>query len=143
MFFLKRLRQAAVGIAGLFSVPFGKKIEKSFTKIIDDKPTIYDDKIDKFYNETHIGGFTHRHFDGSHSPIQMWEKVKATLPDDTNFEEFKNYVLSLSKDLQTTMGIPLFNIDNKEAYDKFANYMSSNFSVKKSWLLDIQSVNLA
>ena len=73
----------------------------------------------------------------------MWEKVKATLPDDTNFEEFKNYVLSLSKDLQTTMGIPLFNIDNKEAYDKFANYMSSNFSVKKSWLLDIQSVNLA
>ena len=44
---------------------------------------------------------THRHFDGSHSPIQMWEKVKATLPDDTNFEEFKNYVLSNIKDLQT------------------------------------------
>ena len=87
-FFLKRLRQAAVGIAGLFS-PVRKKIEKSFTKIIDDKPAIYDDKIDKFYNETHIGGFTHRHFDGSHGPIQMWDKVKATLPDDTNFEEFK------------------------------------------------------
>ena len=34
---------------------FGKKIEKSFTKIIDDKPTIYDDKLVKFYNETHIG----------------------------------------------------------------------------------------
>ena len=69
MYFIKRLRQAALGIAGLFSVPFGKKVEKSLSKIIDDKPTIYDEKIDQFYNETHIGGFTHRHFDG-HSPFE-------------------------------------------------------------------------
>ena len=143
MYFIKRLRQAALGLAGLFSVPFGKKVEKSFSNIIDDKATIYDDKIDQFYNETHIGGFTHRHFDGSHSPILMWEKVKEALPDDSNLDEFKNYVLSLSKDLQTSMGIPLLNINDKEAFDKFSEYMSSNFSIKKSWLLDIQSVNLA
>ena len=31
---------------------------------------------------------------------------------------------------------------NKEAYDKFATYMSSKFAIKKSWLLDMQSVNL-
>ena len=48
---------------------------------------IYDAKIDEFYNATHIGGFTHRHFDGSHTPLQMWEKVKEALPDDTNFED--------------------------------------------------------
>jgi hypothetical protein len=143
MYFIKRLRQAALGLAGLFSVPFGKKVEKSFSNIIDDKATIYDDKIDQFYNETHIGGFTHRHFDGSHSPILMWEKVKEALPDDSNLDEFKNYILSLSKDLQTSMGIPLLNINDKEAFDKFSEYMSLNFSIKKSWLLDIQSVNLA
>jgi len=143
VYFIKRLRQAALGIAGLFSVPFGKKVEKSLSKIIDDKATIYDEKIDKFYNETHIGGFTHRHFDGSHTPHQMWEKVKETLPDDSNLEELKNYFLSLFKDLQTPMGIPLHNIDNKEAFDKFAIHMSEKFAVKKSWLLDIQSVNLS
>ena len=143
MFLLKKLRQAAIGIAGLLSVPFGKKIEKSLSNIIDDKATIYDDKIDQFYNDTGIGGFTHRHFDYSHTPLQMWEKVKETLPNDTNFEEVKNYFLSLFKDLQTPMGIPLHNIDNKETYDKFASYMSENFAIKKSWLLDIQSVNLS
>ena len=143
MYFIKRLRQAALGIAGLFSVPFGKKVEKSLSKIIDDKATVYDAKIDKFYNDTHIGGFTHRHFDGSHTPLQMWEKVKETLPNDTNLEELKNYFLSLFKDLQTPMGIPLHNIENKEAFDKFAAHMSEKFAVKKSWLLDIQSVNLS
>ena len=143
MYFIKRLRQAALGIAGLFSVPFGKKVEKSLSKIIDDKATVYDSKIDKFYNDTHIGGFAHRHFDGSHTPLQMWEKVKEALPNDTNIEELKNYFLSLFKDLQTPMGIPLHNIDNKEAFDKFAAHMSEKFAVKKSWLLDIQSVNLS
>ena len=143
MYFIKKIRQAALGIAGLFSVPFGKKIEKSISNIIDDKATVYDDRIDKFYNETFIGGFTHRHFDGSHTPMQMWEKVKEALPNDTKLEELKNYFISLTKDLQTPMGIPLHNIDNKEAYDKFSTYMSNNFAVKKSWLLDFQSVNLS
>ena len=44
MYFIKRLRQAALGIAGLFSVPFGKKVEKSLSKIIDNKASIYDSK---------------------------------------------------------------------------------------------------
>ena len=76
MHFIKKLRQAALGIAGLFSVPFGKKIEKSFSNIIDDKATVYDAKFDQFYNQTHIGGYTHRHFDGSHTPAKVWKKLK-------------------------------------------------------------------
>ena len=143
MYFIKRLRQAALGVAALFSIPYGKKIEKLFANIIDEKATIYDDKIDQFYNSTHIGGYTHRHFDGSHTPIQMWEKIKEALPNDSNYEELKNYIFSLSKDLQTPMGIPLINIDNKESFDKFAEFMNQKFAIKTSWLLDIQSVNLS
>ncbi len=139
----KRIRQSSKGLAGLLSVPFGKKIEKSLSNIIDDTPTIYDVKIDKFYNDTHIGGGTHRHFDFSHTPLQMWEKVKETLPNDTNVEELKNYFLSLLKDMQTPMGIPLHNIDNKASYDAITSYLSKNFAIKKSWLLDFQSVNLS
>lgn len=143
MYFLKRLREAALGLAGLFSVPFGKKVEKAFSNIINDKPTIYDKKIDEYYINSGIGGYTHRHFDGSHTPTKMWEKVKETLPNDNSTEELKHYFFSMFKDLQTPMGIPLINIDNKDSFDMFASYMSSNFSIKKSWLLDIQSVNLA
>ena len=143
MFFIKKLRQAAIGLAGLFSVPFGKKVEKALANIVDETPTVYDQKIDQFYNETHIGGFTHRHFDGSHTPAQMWEKVKETLPNDSNYEELKNYVFSLFKDLQTPMGIPLHNIDNKESYDAVVAYLSEHYAIQKSWLLDFQSVNLS
>ena len=143
MFFIKKLRQAAIGLAGLFSVPFGKKVEKYLSNIVDETPTIYDKKIDEFYNATHIGGYTHRHFDGSHTPIQMWEKVKEALPNDSNYEELKNYMFSLFKDLQTPMGIPLHNIDNKQSYDALVAYLSEHYAIKKSWLLDFQSVNLS
>ena len=71
------------------------------------------------------------------------KKVHECNSNDSNVEELKNYFLSLFKDLQTPMGIPLHNIDNKEAFEKFAAYMNSNFAIKKSWLLDIQSVNLS
>jgi hypothetical protein len=139
---IKKIRQAAIAFAGIFSTPFGKTLEKKFGYIIDETPTKYDLKIDEEYINTGIGGFTHRHFD-DHSFLSMWEKIKETLPNDTKFEEIKNYFISLSKDLQTPMGIPLHKINDKETYDQFASYMSKNFAIKKSWLLDIQSVNLA
>ena len=139
---IKKIRQAAIAFAGIFSTPFGKTLEKKFGYIIDETPTKYDLKIDEEYIKTGIGGFTHRHFD-DHSFLSMWEKVKETLPNDTKFEEIKNYFISLSKDLQTPMGIPLHKINDKETYDQFASYMSKHFAIKKSWLLDIQSVNLA
>tara|TARA_X000000368_G_C22887580_1_gene648112 strand:+ start:29 stop:895 length:867 start_codon:yes stop_codon:yes gene_type:complete len=139
---IKKIRQAAIAFAGILSTPFGKTLEKKFGYIIDETPTKYDLKIDEEYIKTGIGGFTHRHFD-DHSFLSMWEKVKETLPNDTKFEEIKNYFISLSKDLQTPMGIPLHKINDKETYDQFASYMSKHFAIKKSWLLDIQSVNLA
>jgi len=138
----KNIRKAAIGIAGLFSTSFGKTLEKKFGYIIDETPTKYDLKIDEEYIKTGIGGFTHRHFD-DHAFHLMWQKVKETLPNDTKFEEIKNYFISMSKDLQTPMGIPLHKINDKESYEQLASYLSKNFGVKKSWLLDIQSVNLS
>ena len=146
---IKKIRQAAVGIAGLFSTSFGKTIERKFANIIDETPTAYDIKIDKIYNDSifdktiNVGSKDHRHFDFSHTFSKMWEKVKDTYPNDSRIEELNNYFLSLMKDMQTPMGIPLININNKETFDQFASYLSKNFAIKKKWLLDIQSVNLA
>lgn len=132
----------SIGLSGLLAIPYGKQLEKFFSNIIEETPTVYDKAIDKFYNDTGIGSYLHRLFDNSHSPILMWEKVKNTLPDDSNFEELKNYFISMAKDLQTPMGIPLHNIEDKVSYDKLASTISEIFFIKKSWLYDLQTVNL-
>lgn len=132
----------SIGLSGLLAVPYGKQLEKFFSNIIEETPTVYDQAIDKFYNDTGIGSYLHRLFDNSHSPILMWEKVKNTLPNDSNFDELKNYFISMAKDLQTPMGIPLHNIEDKISYDKLASTISEKFFIKKSWLYDLQTVNL-
>mgnify|MGYP001160766080 CR=1 FL=1 len=49
---IKKIRQAAIAFAGIFSTPFGKTLEKKFGYIIDESPTAYDINIDKNYNES-------------------------------------------------------------------------------------------
>ena len=138
----KQFNTISITVSGLLAVPYGKQLEKFFSNIIEETPTVYDKAIDKFYNDTGIGSYLHRLFDNSHSPILMWEKVKNTLPNDSNFEELKNYFISMAKDLQTPMGIPLHNIEDKVSYDKLASAISEKFFIKKSWLYDLQTVNL-
>ena len=138
----KKLNAFSVLFSGLLAVPYGKQLERFFSNIIDETPTIYDKTIDKFYNETGIASYLHRLFDHSHSPIMMWDKVKNTLPNGSNLDELKNYFISLAKDLQTPMGIPLHNIDNKEAYELLVAKISNTFLIKKQWLYDFQSVDI-
>ena len=139
----KNLDKISASLSATFALPIGNKIEVAIGDIIDDKPTIYDDKIDSIYNATHIGGPNHRIFDGSHSPTAMWEKVKETLPDDTRLEELQNYFLSLIKDMQTVKGIPLTNINNKEAYEQAVAKMNYNFGISKNWFSDALTINLS
>lgn len=136
------INKLSVGLSGLLAVPYGKQLERFFSNIIEETPTVYGKTIDKFYNETHIGGALHRLFDRSHSPIEMWEKVKVSVKDDTKIEELKNYFIELGKDLQTPMGIPLHSIQDKASYDKLVSAISDKFLIKKSWLYDLQTVNL-
>tara|TARA_B100000131_G_C18064999_1_gene592105 strand:+ start:403 stop:1278 length:876 start_codon:yes stop_codon:yes gene_type:complete len=138
----KKINKVSVVVSGLLSVPYGKQLEKFFSNIVDETPSVYDKAIDKFYNDTGIGSYLHRLFDHSHSPVKMWEKVRDALPNDSNVDELKNYFISMVKDLQTPMGIPLHNIENKEAYDLLVSKISSTFLIKKQWLYDIQEVNL-
>ena len=138
----RQFNTLSVAVSGLLAVPYGKQLEKFFSNIINETPTVYGKTIDKFYNETHIGGALHRLFDQSHSPIDMWEKVKVAVKDDTKLDELKNYFIELGKDLQTPMGIPLHSIQDKASYDKLVSAISDKFLIKKSWLYDLQTVNL-
>lgn len=128
-------------LAQISATKIGKEFERKIGHIIDETPTVYDEYIDKIYNTTGIGSYSHRLFDESHSPLAMWEKVKATLPDDSRSEEIKNYFLSMVKDLQTPMGLPLKNLD-KGDFDKFNQVLHDKFLIPKSWLGDAASLNI-
>lgn len=138
----KNIDKVSSGFAAALAIPFGKRIEKATSELINEGPTAYDQNIDANYILTHIGGANHRLFDGSHSPTDMWQKVKETFPDDTKAQEIYNYLLSMVKDLQTVKGIPLFSINDKASYDKAAEFMSQNYNVNKSWISDSLTINL-
>ena len=46
----KQFNTVSIAVSGLLAVPYGKQLEKFFSKIIDETPTVYDKAIDKFYN---------------------------------------------------------------------------------------------
>ena len=49
---------------------------KLFQALEKHSPTQYDKIMDQFYRETHIGGGTHRQFDGSHTFKGSYDKIK-------------------------------------------------------------------
>ena len=64
MFFIKKLRQAAIGLAGLFSVPFGKKVEKALANIVDETPIIFEPGEDsEFAYEKDLQNFLSQNLD--------------------------------------------------------------------------------
>jgi len=138
----KITKQTSVWFNSLLASDLHHSFEKWVGKLIDDTPTIYDKAIDKNYILTHIGSWKHRLFDGSHTPHQMWEKVKETLPDDSRLEEIKAYFFSMAKDLQTPAGLPIYTA-SKEGFDKTAKYLKDTYGIPSNWLYDIQTINLA
>lgn len=133
--------QATVWFNSLLASDFHHSFEKWVGKLIDDTSTIYSKAIDKNYTLNNIGFWKHRLFDGSHTPHEMWEKVKEALPDDSRLEEIKAYFLEMAKDLQTPAGLPIYTA-SKESFDKAAKYLSDTYGIPSSWLYDIQTINL-
>jgi len=76
-------------------------------------PSEYDKIMDKVYNETNIGGGTHRHFDGSHTFAGSYEEIKEATGDVEMIEYFKSHF----NELVTPEGIPLFTLDKEEYYN--------------------------
>ena len=46
------ISKISVGLSSLLAVPYGKQLEKFFSNIIEETPTVYDKAIDKFYNDS-------------------------------------------------------------------------------------------
>ena len=72
-------------------------------------PSEYDKIMDRVYAETHIGGGTHRHFDGSHTFVGSYNEIK----DSTGSVDIIEYFKSHFNELITPEGIPLLTLDKK------------------------------
>ena len=105
--------------------------------------TLYDDKVDQIYNQTHIGGGNHRLFDESHTLGGIFEKVKQTYPDDNFLQEIIASVSVWFKDVTTPGGMPFINIDDKIAYDNSAKWFSENIpGATTKWFYDFHMYDI-
>ena len=96
--------------------------------LTNDMETIYDKAMDAEYIKTHIGGAYHRLFDGGHSPINAWEKVKNASDTDTFSQEVIGYVSGMWKDATTKMGMPFTTFD-KSQYDKIVDSINASTGI--------------
>lgn len=80
---------------------------KLFQALERHTPTQYDKIMDQVYRETHIGGGTHRHFDGSHTLKGSYDKIKEA----TGSVEPVEYLKAHFNEFVTPEGIPLFTLD--------------------------------
>jgi len=103
--------------------------------------TIYDKAMDAEYIKSHIGGPHHRLFDGGHSPLAAWEKVKNASETDTFSQEVINYVSAMWKDATTKMGMPFTSID-KGQYDKVVESINASTGIDKKWLFDLSNYDV-
>lgn len=116
----------------------------NFFRLLERKnPTEYDKIMDAVYKETHIGGGTHRHFDGSHTLHGSWDKISETTGD----VELTDFIKSHFNELVTPEGIPLLNLDHQyhgqfghEISEALGGIVTPGFI--KSYLRDMNSFNL-
>lgn len=105
-------------------------------------PTQYDKIMDQTYRETYIGGGTHRHFDGSHTLLGSYHKIRETKGSVDIVEYFKAHF----NEFVTPEGIPLFTL-NHSRHELIGNQISETLGgivtpgqIRK-YIRDMNSVN--
>ena len=131
----KSMEQAGT-IGAFLSQPEMLKWLENLTKA---PATIYDKAMDSEYLRTHIGGGSHRMFDGGHSPTDAWDRASGASDADTFAQEVVGYVSGLWKDLSTVSGLP-FGTWDKADYDKWAEVAATHIpGADKGYFYDLLS----
>lgn len=128
---------------GLFASSVIFESHPKLFKLLERKdPTQYDKIMDQVFRETHIGGGTHRTFDGSHTFKGSYDTIKNTTGSVDIVEFFKLHF----NELVTPEGIPLFTL-NKDHYELVSNQMSESLGGTissgqiREYIRDINSLN--
>lgn len=136
----KATAQIAVWGNALLATDAALATDRWLRQVFDGPATIYDKAMDAAYNATHVGGGSHRLFDGGHDLLGAWEAVSraATANGDTIGAQIAGYASAVWKDLVTPKGLPVFTLD-KAGFDAAAQVLSTNLGISREWLADIAS----
>ena len=114
-----------------------------FKTLESSNPSQYDQIMDAVYSKTHIGGNTHRHFDGSHTLLGSYNKIKEA----TSSVDIVEYCKSHFNELITPEGIPLCTL-NEQQYKLFSHQVSEKLGgiitpgQIREYLRDFNSLNI-
>ena len=105
----KKSRFRGLKDSSLFTSSITFESHSKLFQILERKnPTQYDRIMDQTYRETYIGGGGHRHFDGSHTLIGNYRKIKETTGSVDVLEYFKSHF----NEFVTPQGISIFTLDH-------------------------------
>ncbi|MDD9999768.1 MAG: hypothetical protein OXQ89_18670 [Rhodospirillaceae bacterium] len=127
---------------GLLASTLSTDLNALLQDMVKGSATIYDKAMDAEYLATHIGGASHRMFDGGHTVLGAISKVRDASPDDTVIQEAMGFLESMFKDMTTPKGLPLATWD-VETFYQVAEYLKVNFGIPKRWFYDINSYDAA
>lgn len=128
----------AENVAALGTFLTAPELLKWSESLTQSAASIYDRALDAEYLRTHIGGGSHRLFDGGHDLWAAWTRVKSASGDDSFIEEVAGYAGALWKDLTTTNGLPVVTWD-QAGFERFAERLESIPGVSKAWIYDAVS----
>ena len=127
---------------GLLASALATDLNALLQDMVKGSATIYDKAMDAEYLATHIGGASHRMFDGGHTVLGAIGKVRDASPNDTVIQEAMGFLESMFKDMTTPKGLPLATW-NMETFYQVAEYLKVNFGIPRSWFYDINSYDAA
>lgn len=101
----------------------------------------YDKALDAEYLRTHIGGGSHRLFDGGHDLLGAWTAVREASETDSFAQEVIGYIHALWKDVTTVKGLPFVTLDKVE-HSQLAETLSALPGVSSEWVYDLFSYDV-
>lgn len=112
---------------------WSKELDNGMGKLFAGKATIYDKAMDAVYNRTHIGGFDHRLFDGSHTLWGAWDAVSHAHHGDTFAAQVNAYAAALWKDMVTPKGLPIATFD-RDHFHSTIQSVHAHLGVSPEWM---------
>ena len=115
---------------------------KLFQSLERQSPSQYDKIMDQVYRDTHIGGGSHRHFDGAHTFKGSYDAIKKS----TGSVDPVEYLKSHFNEFVTSEGIPLFTLD-KNHHELIGHEISESLAgiispgQIKEYIRDLNSFN--
>ena len=143
MFYKPKKKFQGLKDPSLFASAMFLETHKGFFKFLENhSPSQYSKIMDEVYNKTHIGGGSHRSFDGFHTLVGSYKAIK----DQTGSVDFFEYIKAHFNEFVTPEGIPLFTLD-RPAYKSLSSEISGSLGgiitpgQIREYMRDINSIN--